>query len=130
MSAFGFGATALSLGLLQSEIQTLAGNVIALSNSLATLQLRVNHVIDMVNDLKYKTAYLDCDRSNIGLAYLGSSLNIASNCVVGNASTSQLYVNGSTLVSNNVQIGGNLQVNGNISYFGSNSNTSAPMIQF
>jgi hypothetical protein len=130
MSAFGFGATALSLGLLQNEIQILAGNVIALSNSLATLQLRVSSLIDMVNDLKHKTLYLDCDRSNIGLAYLGSSLNIASNCVVGNASTSQLYVNGSTLVSNNVQIGGNLQVNGNISYFGSNSNNSAPMIQF
>jgi hypothetical protein len=50
--------------------------------------------------------------------------------VVGNASSSQLYVNGSALVSNNVQIGGNLQVNGNISYFGSNSNNAKPFIQF
>jgi hypothetical protein len=57
-------------------------------------------------------------------------LNIASNCVVGNAGTSQLYVNGSAITSGSVQIGGNLQVNGNISYFGSNSNNAQPMIQF
>jgi hypothetical protein len=130
MSAFGFGATALSLGLLQSEIQALAATITGLSNSLATLQLRVSAVIDTVNELQKKTKYLDCDRSGLGLAYLNSSINIGSNCVVGSNYNSQFLVNGKGKITSDVQIDGNLIVKGNISYGGSNSSNAQPFIQF
>jgi predicted acyltransferase (DUF342 family) len=84
----------------------------------------------MVNDLTQKTKYLDADRSGIGLSYLDSSINIASNCVVGSKYTSQLLVNGKVKATSDVQIDGNLIVGGNITYNKNITIMAPPMIQF
>jgi hypothetical protein len=104
-----------------------------MSNALNTLQLKVGHIVDEMNELTRKTKYLDANRGNgTKVSAINSQLTIESHCLMGTnkKADTQVIIDGTLMTNSSVLIKGNLTVWGSITYSNAASTTTSPLIQW
>jgi hypothetical protein len=132
-AASAYSAISLSLIELQAQITSLNATVIALSNSLNTLQAKVGWIVDDVNEEKKKTKYLDANRGDgTDVSAINSQLVVKSHVLMGNnkKADTQVIIDGTLQTNSSVLIKGNLYVYGSINYSNAASTTVQPLIQW